>query len=515
MDFVAIQHSETFFGRDFRGAGKSLATLNDPDGIRGNGNETGAFTDAQEVRATVLLSDGSTASILGLRESSIRNFGISIRRYVFEEETLEARGLGVQDVVQVLSFTQVNHNLSFAELGFQPGTTRPIPAPVNAQPDANADSENIIIGETVSGNALANDTDADGDALTARLLSNATTEFGTLTFQSNGDYSFASSGTVDRFERVTFEYEITDGILTDTATIQIALNAPPPPPPVIANQSLVLGTDGDETIAGNSGNNIIISGAGSDQLSGGAGRDVFVFGADALNGTQEIDVITDFNPDEDAIVIEQGLDVRNVFFSDGFAVIQLFGTDDLIRVASSTGTTFVRQNTFEVQGSYLDSLSITPEPDPQPDPDPEPEPEPEPVINVINGTSGRDRLSGTDEADIISGGRNHDRLFGRDGDDVLIGGADNDRLWGGDGEDTFVFGADDRDFDRDRDIIYDFDASEDTIFLEDGATIRRVVEWRDDTYIQLNGDRDLIILRDTDRNEVESNIVFSDDLFLS
>jgi len=152
-------------------------------------------------------------------------------------------------------------------------------------------------------------------------------------------------------------------------------------------------------------------------------------------------------------------------------------------------------------------------PDPDPTPDPEPDPDPAPELNEIIGNNSRNRLNGTSEDDLILGGRNHDRLFGRDGDDVLIGGADNDRLYGGNGADTFVFGADDRDRDRDRDVIYDFEQGIDTIVLEDGASIRRIVERRGDAFIELNGDRDFIRVRDADRSIID-DIEFQDDLFL-
>ncbi|MBT8153065.1 hypothetical protein KMP13_03995 [Epibacterium ulvae] len=118
---------------------------------------------------------------------------------------------------------------------------------------------------------------------------------------------------------------------------------------------------------------------------------------------------------------------------------------------------------------------VTPGEDPAPTPDPEPVPEVE--ENVILGTGGNDRLSGTSEAD------------------------------------TFVFGSDADNGNRERDIITNFDASEDSIVLEAGAEIRRAFERNGDLHIQLEGDRDKIIIRDQDDSIVD-DIVFVTDEFL-
>ena len=123
-----------------------------------------------------------------------------------------------------------------------------------------------------------------------------------------------------------------------------------------------------------------------------------------------------------------------------------------------------------------------------------PDPEREPVLNLVQGTAGNDRLTGTAGDDLIRGGNGDDRLTGRGG------------------EDTFVFGADARDGNRDRDVITDFNAAEDTIVFESGATIRFVEERNGNLFIQLDGDRDTITVLNADRSIVDS-FVFTDDLF--
>ena len=59
-------------------------------------------------------------------------------------------------------------------------------------------------------------------------------------------------------------------------------------------------------IVGNSGTNIINGGTGNDTLTGGTGQDFFVFNT-ALNATANVDTITDFNPADDTIRLENAI----------------------------------------------------------------------------------------------------------------------------------------------------------------------------------------------------------------
>lgn len=122
---------------------------------------------------------------------------------------------------------------------------------------------------------------------------------------------------------------------------------------------------------------------------------------------------------------------------------------------------------------------------------PDPDPQPEPELNLVQGSSANDRLTGTA------------------GDDLIRGGNGDDRLTGMSGADSFVFGADARDGGRDRDVITDFNAAEDTIFFEAGAVIRSVEERNGNLIIQLEGDRDVITVLNADRSIV-ANFEFAD-----
>ncbi len=64
-----------------------------------------------------------------------------------------------------------------------------------------------------------------------------------------------------------------------------------------------------------------------------------------------------------------------------------------------------------------------------------------PAYNLIQGGSGKDKLTGTNGADLILGGDGDDTLNGRSGGDRLEGGAGNDKLTGGGGADVLIGGA--------------------------------------------------------------------------
>jgi parallel beta-helix repeat protein len=114
----------------------------------------------------------------------------------------------------------------------------------------------------------------------------------------------------------------------------------------------------------------------------------------------------------------------------------------------------------------------TPAPAPVPAPVPAPAPAPAPVpapapTGPITGTSGRDRLTGTDGDDVILGLGGNDRISGGAGDDIIIGGPGNDLATGGDGADIFVLETG-RGFLR----IKDFDLSEDKFGIPKDGSIR-------------------------------------------
>jgi Big-like domain-containing protein len=100
----------------------------------------------------------------------------------------------------------------------------------NAAPVAAADSYTATTGVTRSVAApgvLGNDTDADGDGLTAELVAGGGN--GSLSFNANGSFTFTSGGSFTGPR--TFTYRVTDGVTwSGTATVTINVSAPAPTP---------------------------------------------------------------------------------------------------------------------------------------------------------------------------------------------------------------------------------------------------------------------------------------------
>ena len=105
-----------------------------------------------------------------------------------------------------------------------------------------------------------------------------------------------------------------------------------------------------------------------------------------------------------------------------------------------------------------------------------PPPPPPPPLNVINGTSRANVLNGTNSADAIRG---------FDGNDTLTGNGGND---------VFIFGTDSRSGRRSVDTIRDFQADQDFIGLEGGASVKSIIDNGSAIVITLVGDGDRIVI---------------------
>ena len=173
------------------------------------------------------------------------------------------------------------------------------------------------------------------------------------------------------------------------------------------------GRDGDDWLSGGNGNDVLTGGDGDDELIGGAGNDIYDGGS--------------------------GDDIASFVTSGAGVVVDL----------SINGP----QNTGQGIDSFLS-------------------------IEDIYGSSSGDLLRGTTGAnDILGGGGNdwiwgnggNDNINGQSGNDVLSGGGGNDDLTGGSGADAFVYGA----FfgDGGDDVVHDFEAGTDNVFVEIGFGI--------------------------------------------
>ncbi|AFZ22821.1 putative calcium-binding protein [Cylindrospermum stagnale PCC 7417] len=168
--------------------------------------------------------------------------------------------------------------------------------PVNDAPVAVNDSASTFFGTSVNiavSSLLANDTDIDSTSLSITGVSGAT--HGTAVLNNNG----TANNTADDFVSFTpnllffgnasFNYTLSDGSLTDTATVTVAVGLN-----ILGTNFAdnLFGTSGNDIIDGGNGNDTIYGGAGDDSLYGGNGNDVLYgdglmdggAGNDTLNG---------------------------------------------------------------------------------------------------------------------------------------------------------------------------------------------------------------------------------------
>jgi PKD repeat protein len=101
-------------------------------------------------------------------------------------------------------------------------TPTPPPAPVNNVPVATNDNFTGNEDIAISGNVISNDSDKDGDNLTATVLSG--TKNGALQFNSNGSFTYKPAGDWNGTD--SFTYQISDGRGgISTATVTLAVTA--------------------------------------------------------------------------------------------------------------------------------------------------------------------------------------------------------------------------------------------------------------------------------------------------
>ncbi|HKX75144.1 MAG TPA: cadherin-like domain-containing protein, partial [Acidimicrobiia bacterium] len=103
----------------------------------------------------------------------------------------------------------------------------------NNPPVANHDSASGNEDTTITGNVLTNDTDADGDALTAIKVGDPAN--GSVTLSANGSFSYTPNANFNGTD--SFTYKANDGSAdSNTATVTITVNAINDPP-VATNDS--------------------------------------------------------------------------------------------------------------------------------------------------------------------------------------------------------------------------------------------------------------------------------------
>jgi Ca2+-binding RTX toxin-like protein len=181
----------------------------------------------------------------------------------------------------------------------------------NAAPKAVPDSYTVAQNGTLTQSApgmLANDTDADGDPLTAKL--GDTPDHGKISMKSTGEFTYTPLTGYHGTD--SFTYRANDGDVDSapaTVTITVTAGGTPAPPPapaptptptaakdplsycrpgatMPAGYKVIRGTSGKNTLRGTSGRDIILAGGGNDTVYGGRGNDIICGGdgADTIRG---------------------------------------------------------------------------------------------------------------------------------------------------------------------------------------------------------------------------------------
>lgn len=273
---------------------------------------------------------------------------------------------------------------------------------VNNAPVAVNDRVTTFKGQAVVLDLVSNDSDADGDVLSASVGSVAN---GSVA-QVGGDLVFTP--TAGFVGETTFTYQLSDGNGgTDTAVVTLVVRdlkdfATEGP-------DTIFGTAGPDEMIGLGGNDLLYGLSSADSLSGDAGDDSLFGGSgdDALYGGGGSDRL------------QGGSNADELFGGSGSDLLQggsgkdgLYGGGGADRLEGGGGKDTIKG------GGGKDSLAGGSGRD------------------KLEGQGGSDKINGNGGNDTLKGGSGKDNLNGGGGNDKLVGGGGNDRLAGGSGKDT-------------------------------------------------------------------------------
>ena len=296
------------FGFDF-----SANTFSDPDG--------------DTLTYSASLADGSDLP-------DWLHFDASTRRFTGTPSTADVGTVSIK----VLASDGTHTVSDVFDLDISSGDT------ANRAPVAVDDSTETSESKSVLVDALANDSDPDGDSLTLIQVSVASGD-GTATIE-DGKVRFAYTGVhlaAGESREITLDYLVTDGTAQSTGHIQVTVNGEAS---IVqgtaaadnlvgsAAADLIYGEAGRDWIHGRAGADMIDGGKGRDHLWGQAGADVFSFGAG--NGRDDI---MDFSLRQgdridlsqiSSITGFQDLVQHHLYDSNGSAYIVIDGKDDIL-----------------------------------------------------------------------------------------------------------------------------------------------------------------------------------------
>ena len=333
-------------------------------------------------------------------------------------------------------------------------------APVTQTETINANHKG-----SVTGNALATDSDPDGDPLSAVPQTIATVNGGTVTISADGSFTYTALLGFRGNDSFTYTAEDSYGlstvgtvdlnnVFTDRAPITQTETIDANKQGSVTGNVLAVDSDPDgdplsalpQTITTVNGGTVTISANGQftyTALLGFRGNDSFTYTAEDPYGLSTVGTVdlnnvftdrppvavndsftaaygqtitgnvlaNDSDPDNDPMHVVQS----TVTTKDGFTIaMNPDGTFSYTPEAGFLGTdsfTYTVADPYGLTSSATVTLDVTAPPD------------------SIVGTAGNDTLKGTLQDNI---------LFGLDGNDTLIGGPTADTMYGGKGNDTYI-----------------------------------------------------------------------------
>jgi VCBS repeat-containing protein len=268
-----------------------------------------------------------------------------------------------------------------------------------AADDVYSTNEDTTLTVSASG-VLGNDSDPDGDGLSAALVSGPS--HGTLTLNANGSLSYTPAANFDGSD--SFTYRASDGSLASgSARVTLTVSA--------RNDAPTVAVAAGGTCGGNDHSGTIKLAVGDVETP----STELTLSADLSNPT----LVPTGNVVFAGIGAARTMTVSAVDGRSGTATLTIFVTD-----GQESGSVPVM---VQVGGSGKDTLTGSPGSDlllAQSNND------------TLTGGDGNDLLCGDSGGDTLSGGPGDDSLGGGSGSDRLTGGSDADRFSGGSGTDT-------------------------------------------------------------------------------
>ena len=305
---------------------------------------------------------------------------------------------------------------------------------VNDAPAANTDSFSGVHGKPISGNVMANDSDADGDPLTVIATTIATADGGQVILLADGTFTYTPDAGFVGID--SFTYSIGDGHGgSATATVSLnVFNTNPQAqtdwfsaPFAKAISGNVLGNDSDAdsdplaavaaTLTTAHGGSVVLKANGTFTYVAAEafhGTDSFQYAVhDGFGGTATATAIINTAAPPDSIYGTTEHD--NIAGTASADHIFAFAEDDIVHARGGNDT---------IAGGDQDDTLWG-----------------EDGADKLYGQADGDLLKGGNGADYLSGGLDSDDLYGDAGNDKLRGGAGIDKLYGGGGNDQFIFEA--------------------------------------------------------------------------